>query len=61
MIDTVELKIDVAGYDSNEPWNRAWEVERPDLFTNPDVDNFTGSNWHKWNKLSYNWLYPSYP
>ena len=52
MIDTVGLKIDVCGYDTEEPWNRAWEVTQPDLFTNPDVENFTGSNWHKWNKRS---------
>ncbi len=52
MIDTVELKIDVCGYDREDLGKRAWEVTQPDLFNNSDVENFSGSNWHKWNKRS---------
>ena len=53
MIDTVALKIDKMMSDFSDPWNHpAWEVENPFMFNNSDVENFTGSNWHKWNNPS---------
>ena len=53
MIDTVELKIEKFDSSFYDPCNHPkWGVEEPSLFTSADVENFSGSNWHTWNKRS---------
>lgn len=52
MIDTVSLKIKVAGFDDiGKP---AWEITRKDLFEHADIENTFGKNWHVWNKNDKN-------
>lgn len=52
MIDTVSLKIKVAGFDDiGKP---AWEITRKDLFEHVNIENTPGKNWHLWNKNDKN-------